>query len=419
MTKKERVIIYGLGYYWKEKFDEISRLYEIIACSDQNEKANIFSMGYPFVLPDKISQFSYDKIILGCKKNGVRELIIVKYNLSSDKIFYWDEIFEGKREKRLKDYTNQLTIIIPTYNRKNRLKRTLDLLELQSNRNFDIIILDNNSDYKIEELYTDRRDNFKNKISIIHNKVNIGMPANLASAFIQQLEGWIWILSDDDLPSIYAVEDIHEEIQTSHGIGVINFPVFDMPELITDKGKIFKSLHELLDFYQWIIFNGCNESECSGDFIYLSNKVYNTFYIKQYYQKIFTYAYSGIPQLIPILFMLEEKTANLWISNKKIVAYDEPNGDHWDWIKTILGMRIITDFPLMIDEKDRCILYRLVLYNYLDFMIKEVQRESADYEIRQIEKIYEEVYNYSFSEAEKADYRKKIDILKRKMRKSN
>ena len=23
MTKKERVIIYGLGYYWKEKFDEI------------------------------------------------------------------------------------------------------------------------------------------------------------------------------------------------------------------------------------------------------------------------------------------------------------------------------------------------------------------------------------------------------------
>ena len=117
--------------------------------------------------------------------------------------------------------------------------------------------------------------------------------------------------------------------------------------------------------------------------------------------------------------MLEEKTANLRISNKKIVAYDEPNGDHWDWIKTILGMRIITDFPLMIDEKDRCILYRLVLYNYLDFMIKEVQRESADYEIRQIEKIYEEVYNYSFSEAEKADYRNKIDILKRKMRKSN
>ena len=39
MTKKERVIIYGLGYYWKEKFDEISRLYEIIACSDQNKKA--------------------------------------------------------------------------------------------------------------------------------------------------------------------------------------------------------------------------------------------------------------------------------------------------------------------------------------------------------------------------------------------
>lgn len=414
MSYKKKVIIYGLGYYWRERFNEISTLYDIIACSDQDKNAAAYAKEYMFVLPDQISKFFYDKIILGCKRRGVRESLILKYNLSYDKIFYWEEISEKSRKKEFVSYTKQLTIIIPTYNRKCRLKRTLDLLELQSNRDFEIIILDNNSDYNIEELFINRGDDFKNRIRVVHNKVNIGMAANLANAFIQQLEGWIWMLSDDDLPSIYAVEDIYEEIECAHHIGAINFLIYDIEKKLTDK-RTFKSLQELLGFYRQIILNGCNEGECSGDFIYFSNKVYNTFYIKQYYQQIFTYAYSGVPQLIPILFMLNERTANVRISSKKIVTYEEAGGDHWNWIKTVLGMRIITDFPLNLNEKDRNMLYRLVLYNYLDFLIEEVHRESADYDIRQIEKIYDEVYKYSFSEAEKVDYINKIDILKMKI----
>ncbi len=416
MPDKEKIIVYGLGYYWKEKFDDISALYDIVACSDQNEKASVYAKKYKFVLPDQISEISYDKIILGCKKRSVRESMILKYNIPADKIFCWNEAFEKNREKKLVNYTERLTIVIPTYNRRSRLKRTLDLLELQSNRDFEIVILDNHSDYNIEELLINRRNDFRNKIKVVHNKVNIGMAANLANAFIQQLEGWIWMLSDDDMPSIYAVEDIHEEIENAHHIGAINFLIYDIREKVADRGGTFESLHELLDFYRRIISNGCDEGECSGDFIYFSNKVYNTFYIKQYYQQIFTYAYSGIPQLIPVLFMLKEGTANVRISDKKIVAYDGADGDHWDWIKTILGMRIITDVPLNLDEKDKSMLYRLTLYNYLDFLIKDVHKETADFDVRQIEKIYEEVYRYSFGRAEREDYKNKITLLKLKMK---
>lgn len=414
MSDKDKVIVYGLGYYWKEKFDEISTLFDIIACSDQDEKASKHVREYPFILPDQISKFSYDKILLGCKRRDVRETIILKYNIPADRIFYWNELFEEKREKRMVDYEQKLTIVIPTYNRKLRLKRTLDLLELQSNRDFEIVILDNRSDYSIEELLANRRYDFRNEIKVVHNKANIGMAANLANAFIQQLEGWVWMLSDDDLPSIYAVEDIHEEIENAHHIGVINFLIYDISGKVTDNGGTFGSLHDLLDFYRGIISNGCNEEECNGDFIYFSNKVYNTFYIKQYYQQIFTYAYSGVPQLIPVLLMLNEGTANMRISNKKIVAYDGADGDHWDFIKTILGMRTITDIPLDIDEKDRSTLYRLILHNYLDFLIKDIRRETEDFDVRQIEKIYEEVYQYSFSEEEKADYKNKVALLKLK-----
>ena len=87
MPDKEKVIVYGLGYYWKEKFDEISTLFDIIACSDQDERASEYVREYPFILPDQISKFSYDKIILGCKKRSVRESIILMYNLPADRIF--------------------------------------------------------------------------------------------------------------------------------------------------------------------------------------------------------------------------------------------------------------------------------------------------------------------------------------------
>lgn len=415
MPNKKKVIIYALGEYWKENINEISSLYEIIACSDQNKKAIVYAKEYLFISPDEISKFSYDKIILCCKRRGVRETLILKYNISAEKIYYWKEIFEYKREKKIINYREQLTIIIPTYNRKKRLKRTLKILELQSDKNFGVIILDNNSNYSIEELCKEIDDDLRNRIKVVHNKVNIGMAANLANAFIQQLEGWVWMLSDDDIPSVYAVEDIHEEIENRYSIGAINFPIYDISKKIIDNGKDFKSLHEILDFYRHIILNRADEARWSGDFIFFSNKVYNTDYLKKFYQQIFTYAYSGVPQLIPILFMLNEKICHVRISTKKIVEYEVPDGDHWNWTRTILGMRIITDFYLDIDEKDRNMLYRLIMNNCIDYLIEEIHKETMEYDIKQIEKIYNEVYCYSFSETEKLDYKMKINMLKRKM----
>ena len=45
-----------------------------------------------------------------------------------------------------------LTVLIPTYNRKERLTQTLDCLSKQTNRSFQIVITDNCSDYDVNEL---------------------------------------------------------------------------------------------------------------------------------------------------------------------------------------------------------------------------------------------------------------------------
>lgn len=412
--RKEKVVIYALGDYWKKNSDTINDLYDVVACSDRDEKAAIYAMGKCFIDPNQISNTPYDKIILGGGKRGLREIIAIQYHLLVDKIFYYDEIFEkgiDQRYRNVKEHAEHLTVVIPTYNREQRLRRTLDILEIQSDGDFDIIILDNCSEYKVDHVLDKRDVGFKNRVEIVQNKANIGMAINLANAFIQKRDGWVWMLSDDDVPSAYAVENIYDEIERCNNIGAIHFSIGEFDKYLKYGAKDFKSLHELMDFYRCIRADKIKGFDYSGDFIYFSNKVYNMKYVKAYYEKIFFYAYSGVPQLVPILFMLNEKTAEVRISNKKIVAYDATEGDHWDWIKTMLGMRIITDFPLDLDNDDRKMLYRIIMGNNIDYMVDSVNEDSMEFDVGQIKKIYEEVYQYSLDDEERCACQAKIREL--------
>ena len=47
--------------------------------------------------------------------------------------------------------SNILSVVIPTYNRKERLLNVLNILKKQTNQNFLVIISDNNSNYDVEK----------------------------------------------------------------------------------------------------------------------------------------------------------------------------------------------------------------------------------------------------------------------------
>ena len=47
---------------------------------------------------------------------------------------------------------NDLTILIPTYNRKERLKQTLECLQNQTKQDYIIVIVDNCSSYCVKNL---------------------------------------------------------------------------------------------------------------------------------------------------------------------------------------------------------------------------------------------------------------------------
>lgn len=415
---KESVIVYALGYYWRNNIDEIKSRYEIIAYSDQNPDMSKHIKDSKFILPEELSKYSDIKIILGClRQEGMREFIALKYNIHAQQIFYYDEIILNTRNivKKKKRHSDKLTVVIPTYNRKNRLKRTLDLLEMQTDNDFKIRILDNCSDYSINELLEDRDKIFCDKIEIVRNKINIGMSANIANAFVQGIDGWMWLLADDDIPSIYAIEDIYDEIEHSSGVGAIHFAYHDFSKYLVNGYKDFKNLHELFAFYEDIVAKGQDLALCNGDFIYISNKVYNMKYVAKYCQDVFLYTYSGVPCLVPILFMLNNNAGNLRISKKRLVTWDAPDGDHWDYIQTLSGMRIISDFPLILNESEKTMLYKLILYAYMDALLNDVEQISFEYDIEQIEKVYYEIYRKCLDDKEIEDYYKKIKKLKNKV----
>lgn len=422
---KDKVIVYGLGNCWKQYAEKLRNDYEIICCSDQNDAQAQNCGNIEYIAPQDIATKEYDLLILCSYMFGMRESLVLKYGLNPEKMIYCIDLYEnsqviprkmhketvlnGKRKHREK-----LTIVIPTYNRKERLERTLSLLEMQTDDEFRVIILDNYSNYNIEEEIYKRDKCFQNRIRIIRNKTNIGMAGNLSNAFIQETEGWVWTLADDDIPSLYAVEDIYAEIEKTSNVGAISFSICHLSKFMPEGSKNFANLQGLLAFYQKLTSRTLKRTALEGDFIYFSNKVYNMNYVKKYCDKIFYYTYSGVPQVVPILFMLNEERAMLRISNKKIVGYESPDGDHWNWLETALGMRIITDFPLDINESEKGLLYSLIMVDCF-MVIESVNGERSPYIIAQLEKLYDEVYRYFLNDKEKLEYKIKIEALKAKV----
>ncbi|MDR2457056.1 MAG: glycosyltransferase [Clostridiales Family XIII bacterium] len=92
-----------------------------------------------------------------------------------------------------------LEIFLITHNRKTYLQKTFNQIFADNSpiKNFDITILNNNSNDGTTELIEKYREKFNNIKHIIHNR-NIGGNANIARAFEIAKKKYVWILCDDD-----------------------------------------------------------------------------------------------------------------------------------------------------------------------------------------------------------------------------
>ena len=110
---------------------------------------------------------------------------------------------------------DQLEILIPTYNRKPHITRTLTQLTAPQSpvRNCSITVLDNASEDGSSEVIADFAARFPNVTHIRHPK-NIGGNANITRAYELARKPYVWVVCDDDSFRWEAWEEIQTALQT-------------------------------------------------------------------------------------------------------------------------------------------------------------------------------------------------------------
>ena len=227
-----------------------------------------------------------------------------------------------------------LTVLIPTYNRKQRLIRTLDALNKQSDQDFGIFISDNASNYSVLDEVLNRYDQtFVQRITLHVQKSNVGADMNIASVLAKCDTQWGWLLGDDDYIEEYAVETIKKQINKNSQCSAIWFSISKK----TMEDIIMETLDDLIDILRMNNFN--------GDWIFMSNKVYNIPETVKYFESMFFRLYTRIPHCIPILEMLKNKEKVCVVNSLQIVKHDPMEHDiTWNINSTVTGLRTIMDY---------------------------------------------------------------------------
>jgi len=159
----------------------------------------------------------------------------------------------------MKRNTIKLAIVIPYY-KITYFDELLDALSKQTIPKFNIYIGDDDSFHTPNELMK----KYENKLNIQYKKFQTNQGGtNLVAQWHRCLnlikdEEWVWILPDDDIPSLNVVEEFYKglDFQKKYNIKIMKFPV----SIIDENSKIIKDLNfhdplieNNLDFYERVV----------------------------------------------------------------------------------------------------------------------------------------------------------------------
>jgi glycosyltransferase involved in cell wall biosynthesis len=151
----------------------------------------------------------------------------------------------------MKTHQNHLvSICIPTYNRSNKLKKTLESAVKQDYTNIEIIVSDNNSSDDTHKVVSSFKDN---RIKYHKNTINIGMQGNFNKCADIAKGKFFILLSDDDLLKKNMVSELLECIESNPMIAFAYSKVhFIKGDKITDKhSQIAPNLETGMEFIEY------------------------------------------------------------------------------------------------------------------------------------------------------------------------
>ena len=212
-----------------------------------------------------------------------------------------------------------LTIYIPSYNRVEKLKSTLEDLIPQCSHSPDIriVVQDNHSEIVYKTALKELFDSYLEASCVIEvnrNPVNIGMGANILKGFESYDSEWLWILSDDDNLDPDAVSKIRNSLENaSDDIGFIRYSsqYSSVPDILP-----INSFKEFVD--------SANSDKSFNNYIFISNGIYRLSELKKQLIHGYNNCHTYIPHFMMLANYILEGGSSI-ISPHKIVSYEVPS----------------------------------------------------------------------------------------------
>jgi glycosyltransferase involved in cell wall biosynthesis len=207
----------------------------------------------------------------------------------------------------------KLSVVIPTYNRPEKLRNLLSQLDLSSVVPDEIIVINNASDL----VYPDIAYKKINPI-FIRNPINIGGVANLLRCYEVASYQWLWIIGDDDGAKENAIEIIKKDIYEFNEAATIFYSNYMAPIV---KGFVTENSHDFMKAF---------EPKDFGGRLWISSAVYNRNFLKNSIQKMYEFPGSS-PQMA---WQLINSNKLCYFSKNEIAVHNVPNQNElWNVLK--------------------------------------------------------------------------------------
>lgn len=281
----------------------------------------------------------------------------------------------------------KLSIVIPTYNRKERLLLQLSSILCQEESNFvNIIVLDNASNYDVESEIRCSLSKFNiDNLTYVRNKVNVGMGANLALILLQSDSEWIWTLSDDDITTDNSIATVLADIE--------KYPDTDMFKYSINifephKDIVIHDIDNLTHYY-------LRMHHAPGDFVFISNCVYNKRCIDSFFGNSLTESYTLVSHILPIVRALDEGIGILRFRPHRIVNFvpAAPNTG-WGMFYGALGVSTVSCLQLKCTRKQINNLTQVVMSGFSHYWL--IQKALSLKNRRQAHFLYKQIYSRSY-----------------------
>lgn len=233
----------------------------------------------------------------------------------------------------------KLSIVIPTYNRNQSLLANLAHLLPQLTEDVELIISDNASTTPVAHTLAPLLASYPTaQVRVARNLANIGAYANILRSYEHATYPWLWILSDDDLVSPTAVQDIFACIATHPDVTFINFTT----EVMAKTGLRPKSFDTQgqAGFVQGLDY--------AGNVNFMSVSIWRVEHVIGSLGVAYHYAYSMSPTFTLLLSALGE-SKRCHFSNQVLIRQVTTTTDaksKWRFRDFVLGWNTILELPM-------------------------------------------------------------------------